>query len=406
MSTEVASKSLADVNREILAVQERLDHVAAKARVVDDVVDMSDVTVYGDVSNEAKGERFRQDQQLFRDLLAKQQTLTALVDAQGWRQLTREAKELVGSSAPVSGDIASRLAVAVKASIVGGTQTVPVSALEMKALMTSTGGFPPEVLRSGRVELTPLRPTLVLDLPPMVRTNQNAYKFMRETTLTNTAAEIAEGTAYPEAALAYQEEAVSVQKLAVHLPVTEEQLEDETGIEDLVRARLSEMIRQRLDNQILNGNGTAPNLRGLRNVSGINAVARGTDTVLDAIYKGIVACRTIGFAQPNAIIINPTDLQAVRLAKTTDGQYLFGPPSTTLNTPIWGLPVVETTAVPAGKVIVGDWATYSALVMRSNLDIQTGYSGTGFIQGIRTIRLDLRTAFVVFRPSAFAEITL
>jgi HK97 family phage major capsid protein len=399
--------SIEAINRELLTLQERLDHVAAKAvKTESGDIDFSEVTVYGDVSNSAKAERFIADQKQFAELLNRRAVMGALAEVENWRELAEESKALISGAGSPRGDLATRLAVALKSAPAGSVQGVSFAPVELKALMTTSAGYPPETLRSGRVEVTPTRPTLVMDLPPMIRTVQNAFKYVRESTFTNAAAEVAEGGAYPEASLAYTEVTEPVQKIAVHIPVTEEQLEDDPAVEDLIRARLSEMIRQRLDSQLLNGNGTAPNLRGVRNVSGINAVSQGSDTVLDAIYRGIVACRTVGYAQPDAIVIHPTNLQAVRLAKSTDGQYLFGPPSSSLNMPIWGLRVVETSAIPAGKVVVGDWANYSALAMRSNIDIQVGYSGTGFTAGIKTVRLDLRAAFAVFRPSAFAEVTL
>lgn len=404
--------NIEELNRQLLTVQERLDHVAAKARKTEaGDIDFSDVTIYGDVSNQAKAERFVADQKEFEQLLNRRSVLQSMAAVEEWRELQGEAKALAsgpGQRADLATRIARAPAITGAKGQPGVVSSVEFTPLEFKALMSTTAGFPPEVLRSGRVEVTPTRPTLVMDLPPLVRTAQNAFKFMRESTFTNAAAETAEGGTYPEASLAFTEVTEPVQKISVILPVTDEQLADEPGMEDLVRARLAEMIRQRLDSQILNGNGTAPNLRGVRNVSGINAESQGAspDTALDAIYRGIVKVRTVGFASPDAIVINPTNLQAIRLQKTTDGQYIFGSPSGSFAVPIWGLRVVETAAVPAGKVVVGDWAGYSALAVRSNLEVQVGYSGTQFAQGIQSVRMDMRCAFVVFRPAAFTEVTL
>jgi HK97 family phage major capsid protein len=230
---------------------------------------------------------------------------------------------------------------------------------------------------------------------------------MSESTFTNAAAAVAEGAAYPEAALAYSEVTMPIRKVAVHLPVTEEQLEDDAGVEDLIRGRLTEMVRLQMDSQLLSGTGVAPQLTGYRNVSGISAVAQGAgEAVLDAIYRGIVSVRATGRAIPDAIIIHPSDLQTVRLAKTVDGVYLFGSPAVGPELPIWGVRVIETDAIPTKKVLVGDFARHSALVMRSGVDVQVGYSTDGFVKGVKTIRLDVRAALAVFRPSAFCEVTL
>jgi HK97 family phage major capsid protein len=87
---------------------------------------------------------------------------------------------------------------------------------------------------------------------------------MEETTFTNSAAETAEGGTYPESALALTERSTPVQKITTFIPVTDEQLEDVPQIQGYLNNRLPFMVRQRLDLQILTGNGTTPNLRGLR----------------------------------------------------------------------------------------------------------------------------------------------
>src|SRR5207248_5858794 len=106
-------------------------------------------------------------------------------------------------------------------------------------------------------------------------------------TFTNNAAETAEAGTYPESALSTTEQTATVRKVAASLPVTDEQFEDEPRARDYVNNRLEYQLRARLDSQILNGNGTAPNLRGILNVAGINTQAKGTDPAPDAIYKAI-----------------------------------------------------------------------------------------------------------------------
>src|SRR5207245_1264112 len=83
--------------------------------------------------------------------------------------------------------------------------------------------------------------------------------------LTNAAAETAENSAYPESALQLTERTSAIQKIPTFLPVTDEQLEDVEQVRGYLTDRLVFMIRQRLDAQVLNGNGTAPNLKGILN---------------------------------------------------------------------------------------------------------------------------------------------
>jgi len=231
-------------------------------------------------------------------------------------------------------------------------------------------------------------------------------QYMEETTFTNNAAETAEGGTYPEAALAFTEQSSLVRKIAVFLPVTDEQLEDVPQIRGYIDNRLPFMVRQRLDSQILTGNGTAPNLRGIYNVVGIQTQAKGTDPVPDAIYKAIVKVETVGQAVANAVVMHPNDWQDVRLLRTADGLYIWGNPSDAGPERIWGLRVVRAQAATDGTAIVGDFANFVQLAVRRGIDVQVSNShSTFFVEGKQALRADLRAALVIYRPTAFCTVT-
>lgn len=283
--------------------------------------------------------------------------------------------------------------------------------VELKTLMGTAAGWAPEVTRTGKLVDFATRPIQVLDLFPTTTTGQAAVKYMEETTFTNAAAETAESTqatpgTYPEAALALTEKTSPVQKIAVFLPVTDEELEDEPRTLGYINNRLPFMLRQRLDSQLLVGNGTAPNLRGVLNVVGVQSQAKGTDPVPDAVYKAMVNVRVTGRALPNAFIVHPQDWQDVRLLRTSDGIYIWGSPTEAGPERIWGLQVVQSDAITLNTGLVGDFANYSELAMRRGIDVQVSNSHNDyFVQGKQAIRADLRAAFVVYRPTAFCTVT-
>lgn len=274
-------------------------------------------------------------------------------------------------------------------------------------LMERTAGFPPESTRTGIVTMFPTRPApAVVDFIPQLPTGQAAVKYMEETTFTNNAAEAAEGGAYGEAALVLTERNVTVEKIAVWLPITDEQLEDEEMAEAYVEQRLGFMTQQRLDSQVLVGNGTTPNLRGTENVVGIQTQALGADTTEDAIYKLFTSIEEDGFATPGVVFIRPSKWQTVRLRKTSDGIYIWGPPNQPGPDSVWGVPVVKTTAVTASKAVAGDYATHSFLAIRRGIDVQVTNSHSDFfVSGKQAIRADMRAAMVHLRPKAFGAVT-
>lgn len=277
----------------------------------------------------------------------------------------------------------------------------------LKADFLTSAGWEPESVRTGRVVDFATRPApRVVDFLPQTTTTQAAVVYMEETTFTNTAAETDEAAAYPEATLELTERTNTVRKLAVYLPVSDEQFEDEPRAQQYVNNRLPFMLRQRLDLQILGGNGTPPNLTGTENVSGIQTQALGADPVTDAIYKAMRKIRDTGFAEPSVVFIRPDKWEAVRLMKTADGMYIWGHPSIPGPTTIWGVPVVETTAVSATKAIIGDYANFSELAVRRGIDIQVSNSHSDFFaKGKLAIRADMRAALIHYRPSAFAAVT-
>lgn len=289
-----------------------------------------------------------------------------------------------------------------------GQTSGPVSSVdvELKTLMTTSAGWAPEVTRTGRIAEYAYRPVQILDLIPQTTTGQAAVQYMEETTFTNAAAEVAEGGTYAESALALTEMTSNVRKIATFLPVTDEQLEDEPQARGLINNRLPLFVRLRLDGQVVNGNGTAPNLRGFLNVVGIQTQAKATDTAPDAVYKALTKIRVTGRATPGSVIMHPTDWQGIRLLKDSTGQYIWGSPTEAGPERIWGLPVAQSDVIAQGTALAGDFATHTELAMRRGIDVQVSNShGTFFVEGKQAIRADVRCALVVYRPAALCTVT-
>lgn len=276
---------------------------------------------------------------------------------------------------------------------------------DTKTLMTTSAGWAPETTRGPRLVDFATRPLELLDLIPNTTTDQVAVTFMEETTFTNNAAETAEGAAMPEAALALTERTSPVQKIAVTLPVTDEQLADVSRLQQYIDNRLPFMVYQRLSGQLVAGDGTPPNLRGVLNVSGIQTQAKGADPTPDAVYKAMVKVQTTGQAVPDAFVTNPLDWQDVRLLRTTDGIYIWGSPSDPGPARIWGLPVIQAQAMTQNTGVVGSFQVFSELAVKQGIEVKTGYVGDQFKEGEQTIRATIRVAFVVYRPAAFCSVT-
>lgn len=277
---------------------------------------------------------------------------------------------------------------------------------DIKATLFETGaGWDPEDIRTGLVIDEPTRPIQILDIIPVGQTGMSTVKYMEETTRTHAAAEKAEGSAYAESTFVLTEQTSEVRKITDSIPVTDEQLEDVPMVQSYLNQRLTFGLRQRLDLQSVQGDGSAPNLEGTMNVSGIQTQAKGVDPVPDAIYKALTKVRVTGRAFPDHVLLHQNDWQDIRLLRTADGIYIWGSPSEAGQERIWGLPVVQSDALTENTGIVGDYGNFSMIFERRGIDVQVGFVGQQFLEGKKTIRADLRVALVHFRPAAFATVT-
>lgn len=284
---------------------------------------------------------------------------------------------------------------------------IPVTLdIGLKTLMTTAAGFAPESTRTGQVVEAVTRPIQVLDLIPSRPMNQAVEKYMEQTTRTHSAAERAEGAAYAESAFVYTEKTSDVRSIGDSIPVTDEQLEDEAQVAGLLDQQLRFGALQRLDLQVLVGNGTAPNLRGINNVVGIQTQAKGADSQIVAFMRALTKIRITGRANPNASVMHPNDWVDILLTQDAQGNFLFGNPfSGPGPQSLFGIPVAQSDAQTENTGLVGDFLNFCRLGEKKGVTVEIGYVGTQFTEGKKTLRATLRACFTVYRPAAFCQIT-
>lgn len=276
---------------------------------------------------------------------------------------------------------------------------------EAKALFDSTS-FAPEATRIDRIVDIAMRRPVVGDLIPEGRTGQNAIPYMEETTATNGAAAVAEGGTKPESALAFTEKSSPVRKLATVLPVTDEIFEDVPAMRSYVENRLRFFLQLTEEAQLLNGNGTAPNLRGILQTSGIQTQAKGTDPVPDAVYKAMTLINVNAFLDADGAVFHPNDWQDIRLLRTADGIYIWGSPSEAGPERIWGLGIVKTPVMTENTALIGAFQPASQKFRRSDVTFAVSDQHNDFfITNKLMLRVEERLALVIFRPAGFCTVT-
>ncbi len=288
-----------------------------------------------------------------------------------------------------------------------GRQGVPfIMDIDIKTLMQTSAGFAPESVRSGLLVDKATRPIQVTDLIPTFPISQAAFVYMEETTRTHSAAETSEGEAYQESAFVWTQRTSTVRKVTDSIPVTDEQLEDEQQVRSLLEQRLAFGLRQRLDLQILVGDGSAPNLRGINNVGSIQTQAKGSDPTIAAFMKALTKIRFTGRANPTGAVFHPNDWQDIVLSQNSNGDYLFGNPFMGAGpSSLFGIPVALSDAQTENTGLIVDFSNFTRLDDRRGVSIMLGYTGSQFVEGEQTLRADMRVAFTVTRPAAVCQLT-
>jgi len=271
----------------------------------------------------------------------------------------------------------------------------------LKTLFSTTAGASVDTARDVEWVGSATRTPSLLDVIRSVPTNKAAIEYMEETTYTNTAAETAEGSASPEATLAFTPRTSPVRKITVWIPVTDEQLEDDEQVREVLDDRLTLMVRQRLESQIINGDGVAPNLTGILNTAGIQTQAQvGGESVNMGVRRAMAKVRTPGEAVPSAIVIAPADALDEDLNVGTASPtvpYVF-------DGKVWNVPRYESTALTAGTALVGDFSHCVVRPRRLTISLSNSH-GTYFVENKQALKCVLRAAFVVQRPAAFVTLT-
>ncbi|MDQ3155297.1 MAG: phage major capsid protein [Actinomycetota bacterium] len=250
----------------------------------------------------------------------------------------------------------------------------------------------------------------VMDLLDQRQTDSNTVEYVRDTSAAGgggTAAEVAEGSAKPEATYTFLVVVEPVRTIAHWVPITRQAADDNAQLRGYIEGRLIYGLQFRIDSQIINGNGTAPNLRGILNVTGIGVYAPGAaEARVISIRKAITLTQIAEYA-PTGVVLHPADWELVELSQDSQGMFRVNPNVANALAPrIWGLNVVPTTAIASGTGLVGDFKMGATWWDRQQTRVLISDShSTFFTENKLAVLAEARGALAVWRPAAFAKIT-
>jgi HK97 family phage major capsid protein len=244
----------------------------------------------------------------------------------------------------------------------------------------------------------------------------NAITYFVEQAVEGEPGMVAEGATKPKVTYAYEEVTERLGKAAGLTDVTEEALEDLDFIVSEFNGKLVRDLNVAVQKQLLNGNGTAPQLTGLLNREGIQTEASANvDDNDKAIYRAADKVFLATDMPADGVVMHPDDYREQRLKQDKNGQYIAGGvftgaygngSSVEMYPAIWGLPTVVTPAIAKGTVLVG---AFSDATLFTKGGVKTAISlenKDNFETNKGTLRAERRLALKVPRAHAFVKVTL
>lgn len=248
--------------------------------------------------------------------------------------------------------------------------------------------------------------TLEAFLPSLPATS-NAIDYVRENVFTNNAAEVAEAAVKPESAITTTTGSMPISTVAHWIKISRQLSQDNTALAAYIDTRMRYGVNLRVEQQLVAGNGTSPNISGILDAG--NFTAHGiADAALGATLKKLVLIRKMlaqvevaGYVV-DAILLNPDDWATIEidLLVTSAGQQLRSVSDEGV-TRLFGKRVITSIGMTADQVAVGAFGQAYTIYNREGVVVDmTDSDGTDFQSNIITLRAERRLALVTERPAA------
>lgn len=284
--------------------------------------------------------------------------------------------------------------------------------LEIKATITSantnaagSAGDLVQTTRLAGIIAPPDRKLTIRDLLMQGRMDGNALEYVKETGFTNNAGMVAEAVLKPQSDIQFDLVSTTAKVIAHYMKASRQILDDASQLQSYIDGRLRYGLAFKEEQQILNGDGTGQNLLGIipqaTDYVRPTGVTPSSETIIDTLRYAMLQA-VLAEYPASGHVLNPIDWASIETLKDTTGQYIIGNPQGTLNPTLWGLPVVATQAITAGKFLTGAFSMGAQIFDRwlSRVEVATE-NEDDFVKNLVTILAEERLALAVYRPEAF-----
>lgn len=206
-------------------------------------------------------------------------------------------------------------------------------------------------------------------------------------------------------------------KISVMWDVTEEMMEDLSYVVAEVNEQNAYAMSLEEENQVLSGDGSSDNIKGLLvRIPGDSVIGDDDAAVVeDRIFHAkTMIFENTGFSA-DALVISPADYEKLRLKKDANGQYYGGgfflpayggAGQLVVEATPWGLKTVVTPAVEDGNCLVGAFRASGKVVVRGGRKFKTtNADGSKFAQDITTNKLSERMGLQLKYPYGIVKVS-
>lgn len=248
------------------------------------------------------------------------------------------------------------------------------------------------------------RPLLIADLFSSETISGNALTyFVESSTVEGGPAYTSEG--YEKPMMSFGDptaKTVALAKIASYMKESSELVEDAPWLADAINGRGMYQHELAVENYLVNA------------LSGTSGIGTSSTLTADGIFEAMMTVLGSSGYAADAIVINPSDYQTLRLAKDANNQYYgggyfyapYGNNGIVEQPPLWGLRTVVTSAVAQGTAYVGAFKMGGSVVRKNGVTVNiANMNEDDFIKNMITVLIEERLALAVRKPAAFVKIT-
>lgn len=220
-----------------------------------------------------------------------------------------------------------------------------------------------------------------------------------EATIARAATTIAESGTFPESTAKWKTYTLQLRKVGDSIPMTEEFMYDAARFAAEIQMFLISNVDLIVDDQLLNGDNTGNNLKGLiTSIGTYTATASGISdaSIYDLVVKVSESITSTGGSKyrPNFALMNITDINAYKLKKDNNNNYVMPPFVSQSGLVIDGLLVVECNILDADTMVVGD-NRFARIFEEPGIKVSKGVVNTDFLEDVERLKVRRRLNLLV-----------